>query len=261
MQLIDIGVNLANKRLLRDVDQVIAAAGEAGVEQMIVTGTSLEHSQQALDLCTRFPGKLFATAGIHPHEASTWNAQSQLQMATLCEAPAVRAVGETGLDFNRNFSPRDAQIEAFEGQMELAATTGLPLFLHQRDALPTFIPLLGQYRDRVGRVVVHCFTDDRQALHTLLDLDCHIGVTGWICDERRGGELRESIVDIPPDRLMIETDAPYLLPRDLPDPPSDKTNRPHYLPHILARIAQLRGDDPHQLARDIHQTTREFFAI
>jgi TatD DNase family protein len=259
--MIDIGVNLTNRRLLRDIDQLLISADQAGVAQMIVTGTSIEHSQNALKLCEEHPGKLFSTAGVHPHEASSWDTQSAEQIARLAQAPAVCAIGETGLDFNRNFSPPDQQIHAFRAHMELAEETGKPLFLHQRDALPTFIPLLSEYRKRIRKVVVHCFTDDRETLHTLLDLDCHIGVTGWICDERRGQALRASIVDIPANRLMIETDAPYLLPRDLPNPPADKTNRPQYLPHILRRIAQLRNEDPAELALSIHHTTREFFEI
>ncbi len=261
MQLIDIGVNLTNKRLLADADTIIDQAAEAGVSQMVITGTSITHSQRAVDLCTLHPQHLFCTAGVHPHDAKTWTGDSANELRSLLQLPVVRAVGETGLDFNRNFSPQQTQIEVFEQQMQLAVESGKPLFLHQRDAMDTFVTLLKHWRDQLGKIVAHCFTDDKRALFALLDLDCHIGITGWICDERRGADLRASVPHIPQNRLMIETDAPYLLPRDLPDAPRDKTNRPQYLPHILHTVARLRNEDAMTLAPAIHQTTRAFFAI
>ena len=261
MELIDIGVNLTNKRLIREVDALLVEAAGVGVSRMIITGTSIDHSRQAVELCALQPDTLYCTAGVHPHDAKTWTGATTEELRTLLQLPAVRAVGETGLDFNRNFSPQDTQIEVFEQQMQLAAATGKPLFLHQRDAMDTFIALVKSWRGQVGKIVAHCFTDDKKALFALLDLDCHIGVTGWVCDERRGAGLRASVPYIPADRLMIETDAPYLLPRDLPDPPRDKTNRPHYLPHILRSVAHLRHEDPAELARTILHTTRSFFEI
>jgi TatD DNase family protein len=226
---------------------------------MVVTGTSLEHSQLAVELCAKYPDRLFCTAGVHPHDASDWNEQTYAELKSLSQQDCVRAIGETGLDFNRNFSPRDKQLEVFEQQIELAAETGLPLFLHQRDALDAFIQMIRENRDRITRLVAHCFTDGREALHKLLDLDCHIGITGWVCDERRGAELREAVPDIPPNRLMLETDAPYLLPRDLDPKPDDKTNRPQYLPHILQRVAELQNKPSEQLAEEAWNTTQEFF--
>src|SRR6185312_13744644 len=119
-----------------------------------------------------------------------------------------RAVGQTGLDYNRNYSPRDVQLAVFERQLAIAAELGKPLFLHQRDAHADFVALLRRWRDKVPAAVVHCFTDSREALADYLALDCHVGITGWICDERRGSHLRELVREIPADRLMIETDAP-----------------------------------------------------
>jgi TatD DNase family protein len=173
----------------------------------------------------------------------------------------VKAIGETGLDYNRMFSPKQEQIEAFEWQLELASQTSKPAFLHQRDAMDDFIAILKQFRDKLENVVVHCFTDDQQSLDQLLDLDCHIGVTGWICDERRGQALQQAVKEIPANRLMIETDAPYLLPRDLDPKPSDKTNYPYYLPHILNTVAHYQNKEPNQLKKEIIKTTREFFTL
>ncbi len=149
-----------------------------------------------------------------------------------------------GLDFNRDFSPRPDQERAFEAQLALAVEYQLPVFLHERDAHERFAPILKAYRDHLVGAVVHCFTGSRQALFDYLDLDCHIGITGWVCDERRGKPLAELVHNIPDNRLLLETDAPYLLPRDLPEaPPKKRRNEPSLLPWIGKRVASLRGQD------------------
>jgi len=222
MQLIDIGVNLTNKSLLRDLDGVMQRAADAGIGCMAVTGTSIEASQDAIDLCRRFPENLVSTCGIHPHHASEWDNDSLELLEQLARQECVRAIGEAGLDFNRNYSPPAAQEHAFDKQLELAASLQMPLFCHQRDAHGRFVEMLRQYRDSIPRVVVHCFTDSREALMDYLALDCHIGITGWICDERRGLELQQLVSLIPAERLLLETDAPYLLPRDLEPKPSSR---------------------------------------
>ena len=216
----------------------------AGVTRMVVTGTTLAESEAAIELCQRYPQTLLSTCGIHPHHASDWDTDSYRELRDMAAQSCVRAIGETGLDFNRNFSPAVAQELAFEQQLELAAELGMPLFCHQRDAHDRFSAMLRDRRDRLGRVVVHCFTDTRQALMDYLDLDCYIGVTGWICDERRGMELRELVSIIPQDRLLLETDAPYLLPRNLDPKPASRINEPAYLRHILDEIAHCRRHQP-----------------
>jgi TatD DNase family protein len=261
MQLIDIGVNLTNKRLRFDVEAILQESAAHQVDKLVVTGTSLQHSELAIQLCERFPEQLVCTAGVHPHDAKDWNDNSVSQLSHLIQQPCVRAVGETGLDFNRNFSPQERQINVFQQQLELAVEHGKPVFLHQRDAFDTFHGILKEYRDKLQNVVVHCFTDDKPSLYHLLDLDCHIGITGWICDERRGQALQQAVIDIPDNRLMLETDAPYLLPRDLDPKPADKTNYPKYLPHILQTVARLQHKPPEQLADEVLQTTKNFFKI
>jgi len=259
--LIDIGVNLTNNSLLRDLDGVMQRAAAAGVAQMVVTGTSLESSAQALELCARYPARLAATCGVHPHHASEWDRHSRARLAELAERPAARAIGETGLDFNRNYSPPEAQEIAFDEQLQLAVELGMPVFCHQRDAHARFVEILRDYRERLGPIVVHCFTDNRDALLDYLDLDCHIGITGWICDERRGLELQQLVELIPANRLMLETDAPYLLPRDLEPRPSSRINEPAYLPHILEAVARHRRQPPAELAASCLANTRAFFGL
>lgn len=261
IELVDIGVNLTNRSLMADLDGVLQRAADAGVTQMVVTGTTLSDSAQAIELCAQYPTTLFSTCGIHPHHASDWNADSHHDLRLMAQQPCVRAIGETGLDFNRNFSPAAAQEHAFEQHMTLAAELQLPLFCHQRDAHEQFATMLRKHRDHLGRVVVHCFTDTREALIEYLDLDCHIGITGWICDERRGLELRELVKLIPEDRLLLETDAPYLLPRNLEPKPTSRINEPAHLRHILDDVAKYLQRPSDSLARAVRHNSRTFFGL
>jgi len=246
---------------MRDIDAVISHACEAGVTQMVVTGTSVENSAKAIRLCGQYPDHLCCTVGIHPHHASDWNDDTAAQLHQLAENPTARAIGETGLDFNRNFSPRDEQVNAFRQQLELAISMNKPVFTHQRDAHDVFIEILREYRDDLTNIVVHCFTDTRAALFDYLELDCHIGVTGWICDERRGTELAQLVKYIPANRLMAETDAPYLLPRDLSDKPKNRVNEPAYLPHIVKTIANCQNRDVDLVAVECLETSQLFFGL
>lgn len=260
-QFIDIGVNLTHKSLMRDFNAVIQRALDAGVEQMVVTGTQFEDSAKAIQLCEQFPNHLVCTAGVHPHHSSEWEASSEDSLRELARHTCVRAIGETGLDFNRNYSPQEAQIEAFQHQLTIATSLEKPVFTHQRDAHDAFVAILREHRNNLTRVVVHCFTDSPSALREYLDLDCHIGITGWICDERRGLELQQLVKLIPPNRLMVETDSPYLLPRDLPTKPANRVNEPAYLPHILQSIAYHQNKAVDKLARECLNTSRQFFDL
>lgn len=261
MEWIDIGCNLGHEGFSADWAQVVAGAEQAGVVQMVLTGASVAGSERALELATRRPGTLFATAGIHPHLAAEFDPAAEDRLAALHAQSTVVAVGECGLDYFRDLAPRPDQLRAFEGQLALAERCGKPVFLHQREAHGDFIAVLKAFRDRLGPVVVHCFTDTRPALHDYLDLDCHIGVTGWICDERRGLELKQLVVDIPADRLMIETDAPYLKPRNLRPKQRTHRNEPQWLPWIGGTVAALRGISPALLAEQTTATARAFFGL
>ena len=261
MHLVDIGANLSHDSFDHDRDAVMARARAAGVARMIVTGASREHSPKALELARAHPGVLYATAGVHPHHATEYTEECDAEMRALHAHPEVVAVGECGLDYFRDFSPRPAQRRAFERQLQIAVDTGKPLFLHQRDAHADFVAMMKHFEGRLGPAVVHCFTGTRAELHAYLDLDLHIGITGWICDERRGVELRPLMRDIPVDRLMLETDAPYLLPRTLRPPPANRRNEPAFLTEVLAGVAQCAGRAAPEVAEHTTRTARAFFRI
>jgi TatD DNase family protein len=259
--LVDIGCNLAHESFDCDRGRIVADALAVGVRRIIVTGTSLTASVKALELCSAMPGALFATAGVHPHHANEFDEPSCAALRRLLESKAVVAVGECGLDYYRNFSPRDAQLAAFEAQLELAAEQRRPVFLHERDAHEDSLRLLRRHRSRLVGGVAHCFTGDHEQLAAYLDLDLHIGITGWICDERRGGALREAVRSLAPDRVLFETDAPYLLPRDLKPQPKNRRNEPRFLPHIAERLAAIMDMTVDDLAAAAWRNSRRLFAL
>ncbi len=258
---VDIGLNLSSERFDADRDEVLERARTAGVNTLLLTGTNLNESRQVAALAAEHSPLCYATAGVHPHEASTLDAAGLTELRDLLRRPEVVAVGETGLDFNRNYSPPAAQIRAFEQQLGLAADTGLPLFLHERDADATMLDMLAATRASWSDAVLHCFTGDKEALFAYLDLGLYIGVTGWVCDERRGLELQELVKLIPADRLLLETDAPWLLPRDLPQKPKNRRNEPAFLPHIAATVARMRGEALEVLAQTTTANARQLFRI
>ena len=259
--LIDIGANLTNRRFHRDTSEVIARALDARVTQMIVTGTGIGASRDAQHLAARYPGVLSSTAGVHPHHAADCDETTLPAIRDLARQNEIVAVGECGLDYNRNYSPPSDQRYWFEAQIELAAELQLPLFLHEREARADLFALLARHRDRIPRAVIHCFTGSAEDLSAYIELDLHIGVTGWICDERRGTHLRELVTHIPAHRLMLETDAPFLLPRDLPDPPRNKRNEPAFLPHVLKHVARCLSRSPADVAQETTATARAFFGL
>jgi TatD DNase family protein len=258
--LIDIGANLTHDSFDHDLDEVMQRAFDAGVKQLVVTGASANGSEQAAKLA-RGHEALFATAGIHPHHAEETNSEVLGNLAKLAEHDKVVAIGETGLDFFRDFSPRPTQIKSFEQHIALAVDSGLPMFLHERDAHPTFGEVLGAHRDELSNVVVHCFTGEKEALFTYLDLDCYIGITGWICDERRGANLLELVKEIPRERLLLETDAPYLMPRTLKPKPKTRRNEPQYLTEVCRTVARVRDMPYEELALSTSDNARRFFGI
>lgn len=259
--LIDIGSNLAHASFDADRDAVIARARAAGISRQIVTGPDLPGSEDAARLASSRPGVLWSTVGVHPHYASGFGAAQRAQMESLLRLPQVVAVGECGLDYCRNFSPRGAQVDAFVAQLEIAVACRKPLFLHQREAHADFVAVLRDFAPRIARGVAHCFTDGARELEDYLALGLSIGITGWICDERRGAHLRGLVGMIPSDRLMIETDAPYLLPRDLSPRPKSRRNEPMYLAHVAQTVAQARGEDLRELAAATTANAETFFGL
>lgn len=260
-ELVDICFNFTHDAFRPDEQEVLARAIDAGVTTLIVTGSSVEESRYGIELAKRYPQHLYATVGIHPHLSKEWSPDIQKQLRVMAREKIVKAIGEAGLDYNRDYSPRNVQRYAFEQQINLACELELPLFLHERDAHEDFFHILSPYRDSLTNVVLHCFTGMSEQLECYLDLDLHIGVTGWICDERRGLHLQQLVSQIPLNRLMIETDAPYLLPRDMKPRPKGRRNEPSFLPHILNTVATCLGLDTATVADATTRNAHEFFHL
>ncbi|GBF91465.1 DNase [Raphidocelis subcapitata] len=288
--IVDIGVNLADECFDKDRGEVLARASEAGVAAIIVTGCSVRSSEAARALCERHAGpgpELFFTAGVHPHSAKECGADTLARLRELAAHEKCVAIGECGLDFNRNFSPQDVQLEWFAKQVDLAIELRKPLFMHCRDAGEAFGRVL---RDAAARRaggagagaaagaaagsgvaelgvpgVLHCFTGNGEELKDCLALGLSIGITGWVCDdrpERGGAELAALLKTIPRGRLMIETDSPYLVPRTIkPSKARPHRNEPSLLPHVLAAVAAARGESEEAVARQTTLVAGSFFQL
>jgi TatD DNase family protein len=258
LDLIDIGSNLTHDSFAQDRDAVMTRALQAGVRRQIITGADLAASREAAALAAAHPSRLWSTAGVHPHHAQSFSPSDRNELIELLGLNRVVAVGECGLDYFRNLSPPSCQREAFVAQLEIAVQVHKPVFLHQRDAHSDFAAILQQFEGRLTGGVAHCFTGGELELEAYLGLGLYIGITGWACDERRGLELRAVLPRIPADRLLIETDAPYLLPRDMNPLPKSRRNEPAYLSHIAATVARLRGES---IATVAACTTRNAVAL
>ena len=241
---IDVGINLTNKQFAGECDEVIDRAISAGVEQILLTGTSERSSKEALALAKEYPETLFATAGIHPHDAKTMNAESIKILAALLKEKKVVAVGECGLDFDRDFSPRPMQESCFHAQLSLAEEVQKPLFLHERAAFDRFIAILKEHSS-LPEGVVHCFTGQLKEAKTYLEMGYYIGFTGAITDVRRFAALEEVVRYVPLDRMLIETDAPFMMPKNVPTRQlsyhQQRRNEPAFLPYVAQTIAHYKG--------------------
>ena len=255
--MIDVGANLTHAAFRADLDKVVARARDAGVAPVVVTGTTVDESRAAQEVADKHG--FYATAGVHPHHARECDAQTIPALRALAKHPRVVAIGECGLDFNRNYSPRPDQEKCFIAQLELGIELGRPLFLHSRDAHPRFAEILEHHK--VKKAVAHCFTGGKEELHAYLDLGLYIGVTGWICDERRGRHLLELVREIPRDRLLLETDSPYLTPRDMRPQPKARRNEPAFLPHILKTVSRALGRPAEELAIETTRNAERLFGI
>ncbi|MDO6685576.1 MULTISPECIES: TatD family hydrolase [unclassified Agarivorans] len=257
----DIALNLTSSQFDKDRTEVVERAQQSGINGMLLLASDMQESQAVSELALQWPNLCYATAGVHPHDAKSVSVEQLAELKPLLVQSQVVAVGECGLDFNRDFSPRPQQEAIFEAQLALAAELHMPVVMHERDAHQRFIDILTPWRDKLPGAVLHCFTSDQAALKACLDLDIYIGITGWVCDERRGQDLQQRVTEIPDNRLLLETDAPYLLPRDLTPKPKSRRNEPCYLGHIYQRVADLRQQDVFELQQQVQQNAKQLFQL
>ena len=254
----DAGVNLFSDRFNSDRHDVVRQARNVHIKEMLLISSDLAESQLNTDYCSSHPS-LYCTAGVHPHQAAGVSVGWTTHLESLLQAPQVVAVGECGLDFNRNFSTPEQQIEVFEAQLALATKLKKPVYLHERDAFPTQISVLKNHPGLSG--IAHCFTGDSSQLKTYLDLGLYIGVTGWLCDIKRGQALMDAVRFLPLDRLILETDAPFLLPKTMAPKPKSSRNEPAYLPAIATQFADLTGHSLDDIALHSRRNSLTLFQI
>lgn len=240
MSWIDCGLNLHSNQF-KDKTQVLESAENVGVTHFVLISSDLKESQTVVEYCQSH-SQCIATVGVHPHQADQVTVQELDLLKELASQSVVRAIGECGLDYNRNFSEPAQQRRVFAKQVEIATEFNLPLYLHERDAIDDQIAILEEHKEHLPPLLVHCFTQGMDALERYMEFDVYFGITGWVCDERRGKALQEAVPHIPANRILIETDAPYLQPRTLKPKPQNRMNYPHYLPHIGEFIARLRNE-------------------
>ncbi len=259
--MIDVGVNLLDRQFRDDLDEVLARARNAGLTHMIVTATTIAETQAATKLCAQH-NDLSCTAGVHPHLAKDVGAGWLDRLRNLARHPSARAIGETGLDFNRNYSPPEAQRAVFGAQVALAGELDMPLFVHDRDTDGAVFEMLADYRGAPDQILVHCFTGSQEELERYLAAGYSIGVTGWVCDPSRGAELRRILPGVPLERLVIETDAPFLFPRGTRPPTQRRRrNEPCLLPVVAERLAALHRLPVREVVRQTTANAQRLFRL
>ena len=258
-EIADIACNFTSDRFDNDLDEVINQAIVNNITKFGLICSRLSDIDKLLEIYNRYSKDMFFTIGVHPHHANEINEEYLKKLKEVINNNNPHAIGETGLDFFRNLSTYEEQIFAFEEQIKIAIDTNKPLFLHQRDSHDDFIKILRKYSSDINKSVVHCFTGTKKQLDDYLELDCYIGVTGWICDAKRNVELRKTIKNIPLERLMIETDCPYLIPKNLEEKPKNNRNEPTYLNHIANEVATLMKKDINDIREKTYKTSLSFF--
>ena len=257
---IDIACNFTHESFKRNLEEVINNAENAGVEKFVLLCASLTDLDPIKQIQNNAPNKFFISAGIHPHHATETVEINYDQLLSQLQSITPHAIGETGLDYFRNISPPDIQKESFRMHIKIAKELNLPLYLHQRDAHNDFIRIIRENRKNFPKFVVHCFTGTQKELDEYLDLGAYIGLTGWICDAKRSIDLRQSIKNIPIEKMMIETDSPYLIPKNLLNKPKKNINEPKYLPHIANEICELTGYELEELKLATSNNAINFFS-
>ncbi len=258
IKLFDSHSHLDDKSFAGDLDAVMVRASKAGVNAVMVVGITLESSEQAVAIAEKNPG-IFASVGIHPHDAAGCSDEILARLEQLAGNPNVRAWGETGLDFNRMFSPQPDQERWFNRQIEIADHLDLPLIFHERDSGGRFLDILKSHSQAVRRGVVHCFSGTRPELTEYIEMGLHIGITGILTNHQRGEQLRKLVQYIPRDRLLVETDAPYLTPT--PERNRHRRNEPAFVRSTFLKLAEVLEENPVALAEIIWGNTIQLFGI
>ena len=257
---IDIACNFNHESFKHNLDEVINNAVLEGEEKLVLLCASLADLGPIKAIQKNSPEKYFISSGIHPHHATEIIDINYEELLSKLKAINPNVIGETGLDYFRNISPPDIQKKSFVMHIEIAKELSLPLYLHQRDAHKDFLRIIKENKNNFPKFVVHCFTGTQKELNDYLDLGAYIGLTGWICDAKRNIDLRQSIKNIPIERMMIETDSPYLIPKNLPIKPKKNINEPKYLPHIANEICKLTGIEMEELKLATRKNTIKFFS-
>lgn len=251
--LIDAHAHLADERILPQVDAVVERAREAGVEGIVSIATDADDASVNLELAERFGG-VWSTAGIHPHAASTYSEETFARVRELLRHPRVVAVGETGLDYHYDFSPREAQRESFARHLELARETGKPAIVHAREADDDLIAILREAgRGTVG--VLHSFSSGEALLEEALGMGWYASFSGMVTFKKYEGA--GFVRRVPGDRILVETDTPYLAPV----PHRGKTNEPAFVAHVAAKVAEIRGEEAEAFAARALENTRRFYGL
>ena len=258
MKLFDSHCHLDDKTYTRDLDKVIKRAQKAGVTRLMTIGVNGITSARAVELAESYPD-IYASVGVHPHDAGNCRESVIDDLLKLAENPKVRAWGEIGLDFNRMYSPRKDQEKWFRKQLETAVSLDLPMIFHERDSNGRFLEMLQNHTAQRLKGVVHCFSGDHKELEQYLDLGLHIGITGILTIKGRGNRLRKLADFIPADRLLVETDAPYLVPA--PEKNHCRRNEPAFVKLVMLKLAEIKEENPDQLAEIIWNNTCRLYGL
>ncbi len=252
----DIGLNLFCRQF-KEPEKIISDAAQEGII-CILTGSDMKENKLVCGFVKDH--NAYGSAGIHPHNADSAREKDFETIERIIKSePKIVAVGECGLDYDRMFSTKQNQITCLEKHIELAEKLDMPMFLHERDAGGDFAKIFSRHPKICRKSVVHCFTGDRKTAEKYIEMGFYIGITGWICDDRRAQSLRDAVSAVPLDRLLLETDAPYLTPRNVRG--LDRTNVPQNIRYVAAETAKYKGCSTEDLIRCAKENTERLFGI
>jgi len=257
-KLFDSHAHITDKSYAKDLDDVLQRAENAGIQGIMIVGVTERNSESAVRMAESLP-RAWASVGIHPHDASSCNDQALEKLENLAKHPKVRAWGETGLDFNRMRSPQNVQEKWFIRQLQVAAKLNLPVIFHERDSDGRFLSLLKKHGSENLKGIVHCFSGNRDELKAYLNLGLYIGITGILTHKSRGADLRRMVSAIPDNRILLETDAPYLTPS--PERNRFRRNEPAFVRSVFDKLCEVKQMSPDYLADRLLQNTCTLFGI